>query len=76
MPATMYVAPDLTVLEAAAYLRVSRTALFALISSGEIRSVKAGRRRLVPMEELARYRRARLDRAGIAISVTADLTEA
>ena len=44
-----------TVDEAAQALRLSRSALYELIRSGRLRSVKAGRRRLVPVEALAEY---------------------
>ena len=44
-----------TVDEAAEALRLSRSALYELIRSGRLRSVKAGRRRLVPVEALAEY---------------------
>ena len=41
--------------EAAVALRLSRSALYELIRSGQIRSVKSGRRRLVPVSALAAY---------------------
>jgi excisionase family DNA binding protein len=44
-----------TVDEAVQALRLSRSALYELIRSGRLRSVKAGRRRLVPVEALAEY---------------------
>ncbi|NYI97371.1 excisionase family DNA binding protein [Streptomonospora nanhaiensis] len=43
----------LTVDEAAARLRVSRWTLYNLIRSGQLRTVKIGRRRLVPVAALA-----------------------
>lgn len=43
----------LTVDEAAARLRVSRWTLYNLIRSGELRTVKIGRRRLVPAAALS-----------------------
>ncbi|GAA4942910.1 hypothetical protein GCM10023224_26830 [Streptomonospora halophila] len=43
----------LTVDEAAARLRVSRWTLYNLIRSGRLRTVKIGRRRLVPVNALA-----------------------
>jgi excisionase family DNA binding protein len=44
-----------TVDEAAEALRLSRSALYELIRSGQLRTVKCGRRRLVPVEALAEY---------------------
>jgi excisionase family DNA binding protein len=44
-----------TVDEAAEALRLSRSAIYELIRSGRLRSVKAGRRRLVPVVALAEY---------------------
>lgn len=41
--------------EAAEALRLSRSLLYELIRSGQLRTVKAGRRRLVPVETLAEY---------------------
>ena len=41
--------------EAAVALRLSRSALYELIRSGQIRSVKSGRRRLVPVSSLTAY---------------------
>lgn len=41
--------------EAARLLRISRTAMFEMIASGEIGSVKIGRRRRVPRIDLNRY---------------------
>lgn len=41
--------------EAAVALRLSRSALYELIRSGQIRSVKSGRRRLVPVSALTAY---------------------
>lgn len=43
----------LTVDEAAIQLRVSRWTLYNLIRSGRLRTVKIGRRRLVPVAALA-----------------------
>ncbi len=40
--------------EAAAALGVSRRHVYDLIARGELRSVKAGRRRLIPRTELER----------------------
>lgn len=50
VPAVLY-----DVDEAAEALRLSRSALYELIRSGQLRSVKAGRRRLVPVAALAEY---------------------
>jgi excisionase family DNA binding protein len=41
--------------EAAEALRLSRSALYELIRSGRVRSVKSGRRRLVPVAALGEY---------------------
>lgn len=41
--------------EAAAALRLSKSLLYELIRSGRLRTVKAGRRRLVPVSALAEY---------------------
>ncbi len=41
--------------EAADALRLSRSLIYELIRSGRLRSVKAGRRRLVPVAALAEY---------------------
>lgn len=41
-----------TVAEAAVISRLSRSTLYELIASGELRSVKVGRRRLVPASAL------------------------
>jgi excisionase family DNA binding protein len=41
--------------EAAAALRLSRSVLYELIRSGQLRTVKAGRRRLVPVAALTEY---------------------
>ena len=50
VPAVLY-----SVDEAAIALRLSRSALYELIRSGRLRSVKSGRRRLVPVAALAEY---------------------
>ena len=50
VPAVLY-----DVDEAAEALRLSRSALYELIRSGQLRSVKSGRRRLVPVAALAEY---------------------
>lgn len=47
----------LTVEEAAALLRIGRTRAFALIGSGELRSKKLGRSRLVPHEAVIEFAR-------------------
>jgi excisionase family DNA binding protein len=41
--------------EAAMALRLSRSAVYELIRSGRLRTVKAGRRRLVPVEALTEF---------------------
>jgi excisionase family DNA binding protein len=41
-----------TIDEAAARLRVSRWSVYNLIRSGELRTIKIGRRRLVPSDAL------------------------
>ena len=41
--------------EAAAALRLSRSSVYELIRSGQLSSVKQGRRRLVPVTALAVY---------------------
>ena len=45
----------LTVDEAAQRLRVSRWTLYNLIRSNQLRTVKIGRRRLIPVDALAEY---------------------
>jgi excisionase family DNA binding protein len=42
----------LTINEAAARLRVSRWSVYNLIRSGQLRTIKIGRRRLVPIDAL------------------------
>ena len=41
--------------EAAEAMRLSRSRLYELIRSGQLRTVKCGRRRLVPVAALAEY---------------------
>ncbi len=41
--------------EAAEALRLSRSRIYELIRSGKLRTVKAGRRRLVPVAALAEF---------------------
>jgi excisionase family DNA binding protein len=50
VPAVLY-----DVDEAAEALRLSRSVLYELIRSGQLRTVKQGRRRLVPVSALAEY---------------------
>lgn len=45
----------LTVEQAAAALSVGRTTLFALIKSGELRSLLIGRLRRIPLDEVEAY---------------------
>lgn len=52
-PAVLAVLCDVP--EAAEALRLSRSALYELIRSGQLRTVKCGRRRLVPVDALAEY---------------------
>ena len=47
VPAVLY-----RVEEAAEALRLSRSAIYELIRSGQLRSVKVGRRRLIPVDAL------------------------
>ncbi|GAA5048023.1 excisionase family DNA-binding protein [Thermocatellispora tengchongensis] len=44
--------PVLSVEEAASQLRVSRWTLYKFIRSGEVKTIKAGRRRLVPVTSI------------------------
>jgi excisionase family DNA binding protein len=46
--------------EAAEALRLSRSQIYELIRSGRLRTVKEGRRRLVPVAALAEYVECRL----------------
>ncbi|EWT06660.1 hypothetical protein N864_19875 [Intrasporangium chromatireducens Q5-1] len=41
--------------EAAEALRISRSVIYELIRSGQLRTVKVGRRRLVPVQALDDY---------------------
>lgn len=52
-----YVVPPVVyrVEEAAEALRLTRDAVYELIRSGQLRSFKVGRRRLVPIEALTEY---------------------
>lgn len=57
---TSRIQPDVPALlyrvdEAAVALRLSRSVLYELIRTGQLRTVKAGRRRLVPVPALAEY---------------------
>lgn len=45
--------PDL----AAAHLGLGRTTTYRLIKEGRLRSIKVGRRRLIPTDEIARFLR-------------------
>lgn len=44
-----------SVTETAEALRLSRSVLYELIRSGRLRTVKQGRRRLVPVDALSEY---------------------
>ncbi|MDT3395804.1 helix-turn-helix domain-containing protein [Streptomyces sp. B1866] len=55
----------LTVEEAARRLGIGRTTMYALVSSGQIRSVKIGRLRRIPAQALTEYLTAQ---AGVARS--------
>jgi excisionase family DNA binding protein len=44
----------LTIEEACQALTISRTTLYELLAEGRLRSVTAGRRRLIPLSELER----------------------
>ncbi|MFG1998312.1 helix-turn-helix domain-containing protein [Spirillospora sp. NPDC048911] len=57
MTALMSTEPDLllTVEEAAQRLKIGRTQMYSLITSGEVQSVTIGRLRRVPAECLAAY---------------------
>lgn len=48
-------APVLTVEEAARRLRIGRTLMYALITAGEVESVRIGRLRRVPTDALDEY---------------------
>jgi excisionase family DNA binding protein len=52
--------------EAAEALRISRTAIYELIRSERLRTVKVGRRRLVPVTALSEYVGAMLDDGPVA----------
>ena len=57
---TSRIQPDVPALlyrvdEAAVALRLSRSVLYELIRTGQLRTVKAGRRRLVPVAALDEY---------------------
>lgn len=45
----------LTIEEAAQYLRIGRTTMYALVMGGQIRSIKIGYLRRVPVECLREY---------------------
>lgn len=50
--------------EAAAALRISRAQLFRLIASGELPSIKIGKRRLVPVREVEAFISRQLQNGG------------
>ena len=51
-----------TLPDAARFLSVSRGSLYDLLTTGQLASVHIGRSRRIPMGELRRYIRERLDR--------------
>jgi len=51
-----------TLPDAARFLAVSRGSLYEILGSGELASVHIGRARRIPMGEIRRYIRARLER--------------
>lgn len=53
-----------TVAEAASLLRLSRSQMYALIQRGEIRSIKIGNSRRIPIVVLEEYVRNQLSAAG------------
>ena len=58
--ATLRPSPEVTPLavsprQAARYLHVGHDSIYQLIGSGRLRSLKLGRRRLIPMAELQRF---------------------
>lgn len=57
MKETQYTVPPVVyrVEEAAEALRLTRDAIYELIRSGQLRSFKVGRRRLVPIDALTEY---------------------
>lgn len=55
MPGTSHMPLLLTAEEAAAQLGVGRTKMFALMSEGEIESVRIGRHRRIPADALTAY---------------------
>lgn len=46
-------------------LHLSRAALYRLLASGELGSIKLGRRRLVPVAELERFIADRMEQSGL-----------
>ena len=52
--------------EAARMLRISRTEMFRLLGSGEIRSILIGRRRRIPVTALDEYVASRLAAAEVS----------
>ncbi|WP_116949227.1 helix-turn-helix domain-containing protein [Jiangella endophytica] len=56
----------LTIEEAARYLRIGRTTMYALVMDGAVRSIKIGYLRRVPLECLREYVADQLSRAEAA----------
>lgn len=67
VPATLY-----NVREAAQALRLSRSVLYELISSGRLRSIKQGGRRLVSVRALDEYVASMETRSSDGVSTTLD----
>ena len=53
-----------TLPDAARFLSVSRGSLYDLLTTGQLASIHIGRSRRIPMGELRRYIRGRLEREG------------
>lgn len=55
MTMTALPASPLTVAEAAKFLKISRTTVCRLLDDGTIRSLRVGKRRLIPMDAIADF---------------------